>query len=103
MSAATKFASIAAEIETHPERWTKGEYARDSMGTVEAANSSRAVCWCSYGLMLRDHIVSDKFLMSAIMHPFNIATWNDAPERTAADVVAAFRLAAELAEQEGNG
>ncbi|WP_454813801.1 DUF6197 family protein [Labrys neptuniae] len=41
----------ARELISVPERWTRGESARDYNGDYVAENSPSAVCWCALGSM----------------------------------------------------
>jgi hypothetical protein len=68
--------------------WTQRGTARKRNNQFTFAGDPQAVKWCSLG---------------AISMPgFDVDTWNDAPERTYADVEAAFQKAIALAEAEGN-
>jgi hypothetical protein len=78
--------------------WTQGELARNDEGYPVNPNSPMSVCWCSTGAIWAAHPEFEdrqracaKFL-SAIDYP-SITGWNDAPERTHADVIAAFEKA----------
>ncbi len=84
-----------AKIEA-PERWTQGEYARNKRGGCVDENSPSAACWCIVGAigsvsMEQQHAAWGP-LIAAIGGPANlhIPNWNDAPERTHAEVLAAF-------------
>ena len=48
---------IAAEVEKDPSRWTKGTYARNAAGTEVSAHCREAVCWCSYGFVVRGDLL----------------------------------------------
>jgi hypothetical protein len=79
----------------HPEAWTKGEYARDKKGNRVSPSSRKAACWCARGAILRAAAgnipagfrAHDR--LWAVIRG-SITRWNDAPERTHAEVLAAF-------------
>lgn len=86
-----------------PERWTKGEFARNKEGEKCHANSDAASCYCMEGAILSQ---SGKWplkaracaiLRASLASAITIPVWNDAPERTHAEVLAAFDRAIELA------
>jgi hypothetical protein len=89
--------------------WVQKDYARSKSGkVVDPANSRSATCWCAAGAIGR---VNGRWPNSGLLgmeqlsraiggdgHEADILTWNDAPERTQAEVLAAFDRAIELAE-----
>ena len=95
-----------------PERWTRGELARDKNGDFCAPRSANAVCWCSEGAMKKvgRTVAAWRLLESAVPNR-NITRFNDgtyknkplgkqprpAPVRHR-KVLAAFDKAIELAE-----
>jgi hypothetical protein len=116
--------SVAAVLERaadliEPEgKWTQGDSARDANGNrLRAGTEEGAVCWCVLGAISKvvGHPASLLFgaaqkalasvLPSEILPIFDDdgdelpieASWNDAPERTQAEVVAKLREAAALA------
>lgn len=85
--------------------WTQGEDARDEAGDPTPPEGSRAVCWCMSGACIRADPGS---MGTAVNTPIRDAIgeywyvkWNDAPERTKEEVLAAFdrAIAAEEAKQ----
>lgn len=96
-----------------PEAWTKAADARLEDGRATLATSPNAVCWCSVGAIEaavspggyrpRLYHEATEFFRSAAGGPPRITFWNDAPERTHADVLAAFDRAIEAAEEEEVG
>jgi hypothetical protein len=67
-----------------------------------------AVCWCALGAIRRvvgpsGHVTDAWDALRASAHVVSIVDWNDAPSRTQAEVVAAFREAAAKAEGRTNG
>ena len=86
-----------AKIE-RPECWTKGELARDAAGNSVTPDSAEAVCWCPVGaihastLIGHERFCARHVIVNAI-DSLNIGGWNDAPERTHAEVLAAFDAA----------
>lgn len=87
-----------------PEKWTQGKYARDAEG--HALDHSKdgfagAVCYCAVGALWAAAGSFDEAAVSRvrdaagthILHP-----WNDDPERTHPEVMAAFDRAIAAAE-----
>lgn len=89
--------------------WTQHEMARDRVGNKVSPISDTAVCWCALGAAKRvadghTHPYSharDALYAHLFAHPDSgdgpdpVTTWNDAPGRTQAEVVAALKAAAE--------
>jgi hypothetical protein len=87
--------------------WTQGSSARTETGDPIGVSSKCAAQWCILGAVcatadgMEDEIKALDTLEGVTdARPGYIAEWNDAPERTQADVLAAFDRAIELAEQE---
>lgn len=103
MSASTTL-TRAAELLARPEQWTQGAFARDADGTVTAPLSDDAVSFDLKGALIRAAgpgygsawAAIERFLRADALH------WNDDPTRTHADVLAALRGAAAMAEAEEN-
>lgn len=80
---------------TAPERWTRGEYARDGDGNPCAPNDINACCWCSMGAIEAvadnpdDGHMAMEFLGFASTYLF-LHQWNDDPETSHSDVLAAY-------------
>lgn len=87
--------------------WTRGTYSLDASGERVPPASREAACWCLYGAIDRvlagkradPHHHPDDYLYRAL--GAGPADFNDAPDRTQPEVVAALRKAAELARSEG--
>lgn len=113
---ASETLSRAADLLEKPGAWMQGDFWRLADGvTYEKAvdygvvEDAEPVCFCAYGAISYargiidcnqdDTMAIEPFLGAAIgdMTPFALSTWNDAPERTQAEVVAALRQAADLA------
>ena len=86
-----------------PDRWTRGSLARNAEGYWVGIHSPNAVCWCMEGAVLLssnstntdDVLVALKLLEKASgVFP---SAYNDAPDRTHAEVLAAFDCAIQLA------
>ena len=71
----------ARELLAVPERWTKGVSAKDKAGFFIDRKSEAAHSFCIVGAIGRSNIDYDSF---------DLAYWNDAPERTHAEVLARF-------------
>lgn len=81
--------------------WTKNEFARDAQSHRVRSTDADAVRWCSLGALERVDGSYQKeatnLLWEAIEGP--IVTFNDAPKRKHAEVLAAFDKAIALAER----
>ena len=84
-----------SELLAEPSKWTQGCYARDVDGTTVAIQSPDAVCWCLEGTVFKcenrvaNHSKLRRFIYTK--HGFHISTWNDAPGRTHAEVLAVLK------------
>jgi hypothetical protein len=95
------------ELLADPKRWTKGEAARNASGYFTPPFEREAVCWCLLGAAAKvvgsDSIFKDVFnTVSCYMQVTNTSytfthAWNDADERTHADVLAFLDAAHEAA------
>lgn len=89
-----------------PENWTKGALARYATGerTVESA-APGVTCWCALGALDWAEPVGWFRVYGRVCEAIggpDLPRWNDAPERTHAEVLDAFDRAIALAEQEGD-
>ena len=111
MTNTQKLAAIRAirKLLATPDRWTQGAMARDKRGDVELDISSKAVCWCLVGSI---RYVCRTFTRRWTTYEFlagllgfeDIAEWQDAPERTHADILALLdRAESTLTEEHANG
>jgi hypothetical protein len=79
--------------------WTQRQYARGADGTYADFYNKKAVCFCTLGALYRVGLSEPKALNDAehlllkSAQVENIVVWNDAPERTQAEVVALFDAA----------
>lgn len=86
----------ARETISKPERWTQGAYARDARGYPIGVGHSDAVCFCATGAIARGAPDPEARALAQMgvrigRRPVEgLAAWNDAPERTHAEVLAAF-------------
>lgn len=86
--------SLADEIEGAPQTWTRGVMARDGRGREVPYFVPRAEKWCLVGFLFRDRLAKAAPAVSrAAGQPLSI--FNDEGERTAADIVAVLRRAAD--------
>lgn len=113
---ASAILSKAADLIKPKGRWTQRQYARREVGGRSVSPvGDLAVCYCAIGAMAAasgikvNRIENGKlglmrYLQGAIGQP-SVIGWNDRPERTQAQVVAALRKAAKLAlaEEAGDG
>jgi len=91
-------------------RWTKGDYSRDANGIGHWATYPEAVCWCIAGARdvavndgSRDASRHDAFAQSlGFANGQELIDWNDAPDRTHADIIARLDEAIEREENHGN-
>lgn len=86
-----------------PEAWTKGAHARNADGRVVRRSSPVATCWCLAGAALNvgGGIESASRLRMLLGLEPGLPDWNDAPERTHAEVLA--RLDAAIKERSHAG
>lgn len=80
-----------------PWNWTQGSYCRDESGASEHLDSPEADSFCVIGAC---RAAAEASSTAGVSHPAEVAlkaemdycalTWNDAPERTHAEVLAAF-------------
>ena len=81
------------ELLSDPSKWTQGVIARDSNGLHVGVHSSSATCFCLYGAMRRcygsdfktEYNVFNRLQQMVPDH--DPIGWNDAPERTHAEVL----------------
>jgi len=91
-----------------PEHWTQGMMARGKSGRRIFYGSRSAVCWCADGAIWRaanGSLISRKGWVANAAEQYlsaatgrRVSAFNDAPERTHAEVLAAFDRAIALAE-----
>lgn len=88
----------------NPDEYPDGETARDASGNSVPGDDPTAVCFCVFGAIERicpSPLVgreADRLLAASLgMSTGAIVDWNDAPERTQAEVVTALRQAARQA------
>ena len=117
---ALRVLTLAGEIVAFPATWTQGTSARDAHGKYTTPTDPGAECWCASGALLKaigmagveTHLYdttreeAEYRLRFAILERWPqfghamglsmIAGWNDATDRTHAEVVATFRRAGEL-------
>ncbi len=83
---------LLSELLSDESKWTKGVTARDKDGNICNSKDPNAVCWCLFGAVWKaDNADSaDKAIRRVIPDEFggSIVMWNDAPERTFADIKA---------------
>lgn len=86
-----------------PEAWTQGRAARDASLQSVAPESPDAVCWCALGAVQAISPGSGEatrlrtrayWLLGGVIGSRALVNWNDAPERTHAEVIQAFEKAA---------
>lgn len=91
-----------------PEKWTQGAGSRSASGVI-VSERRYGVCFCA--LVAIQHVAYDHLNTSAVESeyafaraidrtPSGIAIWNDAPERTHPEVMAAFDRAIAACEQD---
>lgn len=79
------------DILTDESKWTKGANARHANGNPIGPEEANAACWCLNGALIKAYDesiegrqVRYKICIELSTHSFS--PWNDAPERTFADV-----------------
>jgi len=85
------------ELLEKPVSWTQGTPARDQIGCPVSCIAKDAVCWCLIGAAYLAYAETDRPLYDAILLRIRetcgeaIGKWNDAPERTHAEVLSLCR------------
>jgi hypothetical protein len=92
----------AADLIEPEGAWSNDDVARTATGEETHASDPEATCWCALGAIWRtadragvNRYAADKPLFNLLGK--SIGEFNDAPERTQAEVVAKLREAAALA------
>jgi hypothetical protein len=87
----------ALEILRDPKRWTKGTLARDSSGKPTDISGNYAVCFCASGAIIKASFnigyMKARHSLSDVVGNCSISWWNDAPERTHAEIIQGFEKA----------
>jgi hypothetical protein len=88
----------AAKLIEQPGKWVQGENALDKFGEPTEPGYSDAACWCLEGALQQCGGRHSAYqAVRRAVGESNLWGWNDAPERTQPEVVAALRRAATLA------
>ena len=108
MTTSTEILNAAADLLEPDGAWCQREYARDADGYVTTPYSSNAVSWCAMGAIARTCQITDEASAEDFYRARDrlretlawegspdTADWNDATERTQAEVVAMLRRVAE--------
>lgn len=82
--------------------WCQQASATDVQGFPVMVTDPRAVRWCADGAILATGASGHAWsvLMRVLGSRYTVTEWNDAPERTQQEVIAALLRAAEIADQE---
>ena len=105
----------AADLIEPAEAWTQNAFSRNHDGTTDEleghpAAADNPVCWCALGAIAASAKVDPNHWRawdgvagraSNALETYvreSVGDWNDAPERTQAEVVAALRAAADASE-----
>lgn len=95
----------ARALIAEPASWTQHTSARNRTGAPTHPRYAGAVCWCAIGAVVavtpnrRKQLAALRLLgQPAATGEFFLSVWNDSPERTHAEVLAAFDRAIVLAE-----
>lgn len=91
---------LAADKIEPKEAWVQRAFAINAFGKPTDGYDPNATCWCAYGAL--QSVAYHGFLLDDAARVLTsivgcIPDWNDAPERTQPEVVAALRNAATLA------
>jgi hypothetical protein len=78
--------------------WCQRAYGRDADGCSVYEDNPSAICWCASGAINAKADYAARRVFGEAIGTDCIPGWNDAPERTQAEVLAAFDKAIELAE-----
>jgi hypothetical protein len=92
-----------SELLAVPERWTQRADARDKSGSIITPLAQTATCFCLSGALARFSKMgepAERIIKRALEKEcgtyFWATSWNDAPERTHADVIAALDRAKQI-------
>lgn len=99
----------AADLIEPDGAWTQGVNARDADGNPTSALDDTATCWCALGAIAHIDDSRRAYLYAcalsqqvwAVRRFRDVPHWNDDPERTQAEVVAALRAAAQAEREAG--
>jgi hypothetical protein len=91
-STALEVLRAAREKIARPGCWTRRAYARDATGRAVLPMDPMAVCWCIRGAIQSIHGDIDGWAIvwQSCFDDLPLATFNDHPKTSHADVVAAF-------------
>lgn len=99
----------AAKKQIVDKGWTQGAYARTASGRQIGAHAGAAACFCAIGACqsVHDdyhaaHYEAIRLLRLQTLNDSDIPTWNDHPDRTKEEVIAAFDKAITAAEGEAS-
>lgn len=68
--------------------WCQGQYAKDAKGYPVPCYTAAAVSWCIDGAFMAAGLGMPGYISLSIPQPYTIGSWNDAPGRTQAEVIA---------------
>jgi hypothetical protein len=96
----------AREKISTPEKWTKGKFARNSLGLEVPFLDQAATCWCLVGALSvfthGNYLETRTYVARAIGSGVDsLSEWNDEPTRSYLEIIDALTRAAQLAESEG--
>ncbi len=79
------------ELLVDSSKWTKGVFARDNDGIAVATHNPNARCWCLVGAIAKCYNIFTDTKYAEIFNKIKLevehpSNWNDAPERTFAEV-----------------
>jgi hypothetical protein len=93
----------AALLESSPTAWTQSVIARNAAGRVAAPNSPEACSWCALGAIAKvrgqPYATRTNCPATQLLETYlgeYAGNYNDRPQRTREEVIAALRGAAEL-------
>lgn len=95
----------AADLIEPPGAWIQNSFARDVHGDPATPSGQHATCWCAVGAIRRLVPWGGEWLQAVNYLNKVVGTsslFNDDPDRTQAEVVAALRQASALAKSEDN-
>ena len=101
MKTSESLAQALSKIES--KGWCQGHYAEDERGSDTDPGSDKAVKFCSLGAVLslspyHTSMIAIRYYLELATERSSIASWNDEPERTKEEVVAAYKKAITIAE-----
>ena len=85
-----------SELLARPESWTQGDFSRDKEGRSARSRPEEQCSWCLMGALMKCYPqFSSRMVITDLLRDkagcASLSYWNDAPERTHAEVLALLK------------